>query len=249
MFDRRLSVQRRLLMEFTSAFCEQRPLPVRYPLVSRRLLGALGDVPLPLGLLERQISAWFHSLYARPPRRVVFGEGPRSLLVILHNLLWLCHPAAREMGSLYQLCRRRTEGLIANLPPAKDREAVALYHALLQRFEPFLPQAMQQFEVQLGLERTVSKSPLTTLLWMENLSKVQFDSLKPLVKDRELGRFVLLTVVDKERTIPERHLPRIRELIRTLEKFEEAGLTIETGLARELEALRQAFTDRRATAL
>jgi hypothetical protein len=248
-FYRMLSAQRRLLVEFVQAYFGERPVPVRYPLVSRRLVRRLGQLRLPLEPMERQVSTWFHTLFARPPRRLALGDAPLLLMCILHNLLFLCHPVAREMGRLYNVCRRRTEGFIATLPPARDRELIAVYHALLERFEPFLSRVSQHFEVQLGLERTVSKSPLTTLLWMESLSKVSFDNLKALFKDHELVRFVLLTVVDKERTVPERHLPRVRELIRTVGKFDRAGVAVEPGLMRELEALRSRFSGLRATSL
>jgi hypothetical protein len=246
---RLLRTQRRLLVEFAQAYFGERPAPVRYPLVSWRLLRRLGQIHLPIEPMERQISAWFYALFARPPRRVAVGDAPLLLLCILHNLLFLCHPVAREMGRLYNLCRRRTESFIAALPPARDRDAIVVYHAVLERFEPFLPQVAQRFEVQLGLERTVSKSPLTTLLWLESLSKVNFDHIKALFKDRELGRFVLLTAVDKERTVAERHLPRVRELIRTVEKFAGAGVAVESGLVRELETLRSRFSGLRATSL
>lgn len=246
MFYRFLPVQRGMLSGFLRAFFGEPVVPVRYPLVNRRLLAQLGRTKLPLEPLERQLGVWFYALYARPPRRLYLGEGPLLLVCILHNLLFLCHPVAQEMGRLYRICRKRTEEMIAALPPARDRLTATAYHAVLDRFEPFLKLTSEHFEVQLKLERTVHKSPLTVLLWMESLSKISFDGLKVLLKDRELARFVLLSVVDKERVLPERHLPRVREAIRTIERLDGGGLHEEPWLVRELEALRSHFTGQRA---
>lgn len=249
MFYRLMHVQRSLLVDFLRSLFGERTVPIRYPLVRKRLLSRLGQMGLPLEPLERQLGAWFGAIYARPPRRIFLSEGALLLLCILHNLLFLCHPAAREMGRLYRVCRRRTEEMIATLPPARDRDTATVYHAVLDRFEPFLATTGEHFEVQLKLERTVHKSPLTVLLWMEHLSKVSFDGLKVLMRDRELAHFVMLSIVDKERLLAERHLPRVREAIRTLERLDGGGLNPEPSLTRELEALRGRFTGQRARRL
>jgi hypothetical protein len=245
---RLLSVQRRELASFVQSFFGDRPVQVRHPLVSRRLLRNLADHGPSAELFERQVSAWFHAVFARPPRAVLVGEAPVLLLCILHNLLFQCHPAARQTDRLYELCRRRTEALIGALAPARTVEAAIVYHAVLERFEPFLPLACAYFEVQMSLERTVYKSPLTALLWMERLESVPLDGVRVLLREPEARRLALLSIVDKERKLPEQHLGRVREAIRSVELAAAEGAEAKSAAA-ELAGLRQAWTELRAEPL
>jgi hypothetical protein len=73
--------------------------------------------------------------------------------------------------------------------------------------------------------------------------------MRVLLQDRELASYTLLAIADKERTVPERYLYKVRELIQLVGRLDAVIPYPDPWLASELDRLRHSYTGLRAQRL
>ncbi len=246
LFPWTFSGQRRILQEFVRSLFGGGVVQIRFPLFSKELVRNVDKIELPMELIEQQVGSWAGALLPRAQATLPFGTVEVWLLCVLHNLLYLCHPIARKMGWSYGLCHQWTQELIQQIPVSRTAGEAIVYHALLQRFEPFLDRARSYFDVYLELERLVSRSPLTALSWLDRLAGVQFDGLAVVLRNPDLARYSLHVIVGKEREVGQRHLPKVLEVIHRIVKLGQFDHGAASSLVHELNRLRERFSGKRA---